>query len=295
MAGVLLNAVQVDSKSGILTLFGPDSQAPRSVAFDVNDKAYMLVAYNLQVGQKITLMSVAQVDSTVRETVFSYNENTMELTPAVPTGLVAFTGTYRAVLNAAAAGNVVLKAYPQRADNRPIAPVQSDIVNSIALTAGILSPIFQVQDKVFTLTAYDLDSLDTVDVFCAYAGYSAYVATLNGLNTTMALDRTGDYRFLASKDCVVTIRPNYVEFENPYINKGEKGDPGPIGPSASAYTHTQSTPSDTWIINHNLGYKPSVELITVGGVEFDASVTHTSVDQTIINIAMPMAGSARLN
>jgi hypothetical protein len=269
-------------------------QEVRSYTFDVVDKAYMLVAYNLAPGQKISIYNVALVDGTVRESLFTYNGNTLELTYDKPSCLVAFTGTYRAVLNTPV-GNVVLKAYPQQAENLPVSPVQSDIVNSIALMAGVLSPIIQVQDKVFVLTAYDLVGADTVDIFIAYGSYNAYLATLIADNTTRPLDRTGDYRLLASKDCVVTIRPNHVDFQNPYVNKGDKGDPGPIGPSASAYVFTQNTPSDTWIINHNLGYKPAVELLTVGGVEFDASVTHTSINQTIVNIAMPIAGSARLN
>jgi hypothetical protein len=294
MAGVLLSTPQVDSKSGILTLFGPQMQDTRSYTFDVGDKPYLLVAYNLSPGQAIGIYNVAQVDGTTRESLFSYNGNTLTLTANAPTCVVAFTGTYRAVLNTPV-GNVVLKAYPQQAVNLPVSPVQSDIVNSIALTAGVFSPIIQILDKVFTVKAYDLVGGDTVDIFCAYEGFNAYIATLTAAQTTHPLDKTGDYRLLASKNCVVTIRPNHVDFQNPYVNKGDKGDPGPIGPSASAYTHTQSTPSATWTINHNLGYRPSVELLTVGGVEFDASVVHTSINQTVVEIAMPIAGSARLN
>lgn len=65
--------------------------------------------------------------------------------------------------------------------------------------------------------------------------------------------------------------------------------------AAPAYVHTQAAPDTTWTINHNLGFIPSVELLTAGGVEFDAEVVHTSVNQTLVYLLTAMAGSARLN
>lgn len=59
-------------------------------------------------------------------------------------------------------------------------------------------------------------------------------------------------------------------------------------------TFNQASPSTTWTINHNLGYRPSVTLLTVGGAEFDAEVIHTSVNQTVISLTAATAGSARL-
>lgn len=60
------------------------------------------------------------------------------------------------------------------------------------------------------------------------------------------------------------------------------------------YDHLQSSASDTWTINHNLGYRPSVELRTVGGVEFNGDVTHTSDNQVVVSLTSPLAGTARL-
>lgn len=69
---------------------------------------------------------------------------------------------------------------------------------------------------------------------------------------------------------------------------------GPSGPPGGAvYEHTQSSPSQTWIINHNLGAYPSVTLRTVGGVEFEGEVTHTSSNQAVVSLAIAMAGVAR--
>ena len=74
----------------------------------------------------------------------------------------------------------------------------------------------------------------------------------------------------------------------------ENGNVAPFAPTRN-YTHTQSSASLTWTINHNLGFNPSVEILSVGGVEIEAQVTHTSVNQTIINFVIATAGTARLN
>lgn len=64
--------------------------------------------------------------------------------------------------------------------------------------------------------------------------------------------------------------------------------------SANVYVHTQVSASTVWTINHNLGFIPSVEVLSVGNVEIEAEVVHTSVNQTIINFVQATAGSARL-
>lgn len=68
-----------------------------------------------------------------------------------------------------------------------------------------------------------------------------------------------------------------------------------IGSGSASYTHTQASPSDIWTINHNLGFRPAVELYDVGGREFDAEVLHTSANQVLVYLSAPTAGTARLN
>jgi hypothetical protein len=60
-----------------------------------------------------------------------------------------------------------------------------------------------------------------------------------------------------------------------------------------AHTHTQAVASTTWTINHNLGYYPTISLQTVGGVEFEAEITHTSVNQAVVSLVTATAGTAR--
>jgi hypothetical protein len=72
------------------------------------------------------------------------------------------------------------------------------------------------------------------------------------------------------------------------------GPPGPPGPSGSGYNHTQSSASTVWTINHNLGFIPTVQTVTVGGLEVMGEVQHTSANQTLVTFNTAIAGTARL-
>ena len=50
-----------------------------------------------------------------------------------------------------------------------------------------------------------------------------------------------------------------------------------------------------WIVNHNLGRRPNVQLRTLGGVEFDANVVHVSDNQVAVYFDAPMAGVVELS
>lgn len=65
--------------------------------------------------------------------------------------------------------------------------------------------------------------------------------------------------------------------------------------SSASYVHTQSVSSSTWTINHNLGFRPSIELTTSGGSVFFAEIVHTSLNQSIVYLNTTQAGFARCN
>ena len=70
---------------------------------------------------------------------------------------------------------------------------------------------------------------------------------------------------------------------------------GPQGPAGgSAFVYQQSTAATVWTINHNLGYRPSVELLDAGSQEIDGEVAHPSVNQTVVTLNPASAGLARL-
>lgn len=75
---------------------------------------------------------------------------------------------------------------------------------------------------------------------------------------------------------------------------GVQGPKGNNGSSGAGYTHQQSVPSDDWLINHNLGFRPSVDLFDSGGSEFDAEVIHVSENTLRVRALVPVAGFARL-
>jgi hypothetical protein len=56
----------------------------------------------------------------------------------------------------------------------------------------------------------------------------------------------------------------------------------------------QKTLSSQWVINHGLGFIPSVELFNSSGQEIDADVTHPSIYQTIVSFSVPVSGFANL-
>ena len=76
--------------------------------------------------------------------------------------------------------------------------------------------------------------------------------------------------------------------------QGPTGPQGPAGPAgAGGFDHTQATPASEWVVNHNLGFRPSVEILNAGGSEVEAEVLHMSVNQVRLYFTMALAGSAR--
>ena len=80
----------------------------------------------------------------------------------------------------------------------------------------------------------------------------------------------------------------------------EIGGQGPRGPAGtgsggtSSYEHFQLIASNQWIINHNLGYKPLVQVFNSGSSHIDVEAIHTSDNQVIIYLNTPITGFARL-
>lgn len=68
---------------------------------------------------------------------------------------------------------------------------------------------------------------------------------------------------------------------------------GGIGGSSN-YVHSQISASTTWTIPHNLGFKPSVELLNTGSQEIEGDVVHPSINVCLVYFTTPIAGFARL-
>lgn len=77
------------------------------------------------------------------------------------------------------------------------------------------------------------------------------------------------------------------------VATGLKGEPGNF--NTAIFNYVQSSPASSWLINHNLGYQPTiVKVKSVGGVEVEAEVIHINNNQVQINFNTNFAGSAQM-
>lgn len=71
----------------------------------------------------------------------------------------------------------------------------------------------------------------------------------------------------------------------------------PISPVRD-HTHTQSEANTTWTINHNLGFKPVAQVVVLNAgsdeVILPKSVTHPTVNQTVVTFSVARTGTVRL-
>jgi len=79
-------------------------------------------------------------------------------------------------------------------------------------------------------------------------------------------------------------------------NVGPAGPTGPAGVGGGNYTHIQSTPSTTWTVVHNLGYNPGgVSVVDSAGTKVYGDITHSTVNQLVINFSAGFSGKAYLS
>lgn len=63
----------------------------------------------------------------------------------------------------------------------------------------------------------------------------------------------------------------------------------------STYIHNQDTPSDVWVINHNLHRYPEVICVDDNGVEFEKKTVYNNSDQCVCYMNNMLSGKAYLN
>ena len=78
------------------------------------------------------------------------------------------------------------------------------------------------------------------------------------------------------------------------VNAGPQGPPG-VGGLASSYMHTQTILSTSWVINHNLNFRPSVDVYDTTGASIEGHIIHHSLNQVEVQLLNPRAGTARLS
>jgi hypothetical protein len=74
--------------------------------------------------------------------------------------------------------------------------------------------------------------------------------------------------------------------------QGPAGTNGTDGVDGGSYEHHQPVASTLWVVNHNLGYYPSISVLTLGRVRVDAGIVHLSPNQAQVLLDLPLAGFA---
>jgi hypothetical protein len=72
------------------------------------------------------------------------------------------------------------------------------------------------------------------------------------------------------------------------------GTQGPAGAASVGLPFAFVTPALTWVINHNLGVYPAVDLRSLANKKIGGDVEHASPNQVVVSWAAPTAGYARI-
>lgn len=304
--GVLLPLAQHRErrKFGRTTVFDYTSRTNRSTVIEVRELPIVVKLYEATEGQRVYVLSSFGFGTAEKLQPYSPAGEAVYLDAQHNSLILDVAGRYRLELDGTP-GSCTVAYEPQLvAERGPQIPQPSGVQNQNGnlLRSNGQSPIIEVIENAWTFTAYGLAAGEWVEVWMTYgtAGRereeplfrNGTPVILTPETSTVQLDLAGRYRFklVGSIDnTLLTGNPTpYRAIQNAAPAPNPQPQPG------SAYVHTQSTPSTEWIINHNLGFRPAVELLTVGGMEFDAEVVHITANQTRVRNTIPMAGTARL-
>jgi len=118
-----------------------------------------------------------------------------------------------------------------------------------------------------------ITDIDNPNNFGAYTLDSATVLSSDNNFYTLALFNTGG--------------AGNIVYDQFYVMTSKKGD--------LSFVHTQTNPSNTWSITHNLGKKPSVTIVTTTDTTVIGDVTYNNNNQLTINLSSANSGKAYLN
>ena len=76
--------------------------------------------------------------------------------------------------------------------------------------------------------------------------------------------------------------------------KGPKGDETDVI-ALSTFTHEQGQPVKVWNIQHNLGFYPSVAVVTYGGNQIIGGVDYVDKNELTVSFAVKVSGYAYLS
>jgi hypothetical protein len=62
-----------------------------------------------------------------------------------------------------------------------------------------------------------------------------------------------------------------------------------------SYEHIQGVSSDTWVITHNLGFKPNVTVVDSAGTIYEGEITYTNTNSLTVTFSSAFSGKAFLS
>ena len=62
-----------------------------------------------------------------------------------------------------------------------------------------------------------------------------------------------------------------------------------------SYEHTQGSSSNSWVINHNLGFKPNVTVVDSAGTMYEGEIAYTNTNSLTVSFSAAFSGKAYLS
>ncbi len=138
---------------------------------------------------------------------------------------------------------------------------------------------------------------------------NARTLTINGLTYDLTADRSwttptktselindgedGIHPFITTESEIVSSTVITGDNYTIELNKGD-GSVIPIE-FAQSFRHIQSSNSTSWVIIHNLGFRPSVTIIDLDGDTVNGNIIYNTTNQLTLTFAQPIKGEAYLN
>ena len=104
---------------------------------------------------------------------------------------------------------------------------------------------------------------------------------------------TGTYTTTVNAETATAYRNIIIPDETGTLATREWVQSHPV--NNPTFIYTQTTPSSTWTITHNLNSFPSVTTVDISNVQIVGDLSYTNVNQLIVNFSAPVDGKAYLN
>ena len=62
-----------------------------------------------------------------------------------------------------------------------------------------------------------------------------------------------------------------------------------------SYEHTQGAVSNSWVINHNLGFQPNVTVVDSAGTIYEGEIAYTNTNSLTVTFSVAFSGIAYLS